>query len=285
VICASRLAALRRSHRIRAMNACRAALASIWMLWAVSPAFPAVPDTVFIEELTWTELRDRIASGATTVLVPIGGTEQNGPHMVLGKHNARARLLAEKIARALGNALVAPVIAYTPEGSVDPPSGHMRFPGTITIPAPTFEQLLESAARSFRASGFRDIVLLGDHGGYQSSDAAVAAKLDREWKATQVRVHALSEYYAAATSDYARRLESRGFTAAEVGSHAGLADTSLAMAVDPRLVRAEALDRAHDAKAGVYGDARRASAELGAAAVDDIVTRSVTAIRRATARP
>ena len=98
-------------------------------------------------------------------------------------------------------------------------------------------------------------------------------------------MHALAEYYAAATSDYARRLESRGFSAAEIGSHAGLADTSLALAVDPRLVRAEALDKAHDAKAGVYGDPRRASAELGAGAVDDIVARSVTAIRHATARP
>jgi len=267
------------------MKSCRTALASIWMLWAVSPAFSAVPDTVFIEELTWTELRDKIASGATTVLVPIGGTEQNGPHMVLGKHNTRARLLAEKIARRLGNALVAPVVAYVPEGSADPPGGHMRFPGTITIPVATFEQLLESAARSFRASGFRDIVLLGDHGGYQSSDAAVAAKLDREWKGTKVRVHALTEYYAAASDDYAHRLESRGFSTAEVGSHAGLADTSLAMAVDPRLVRADALGKAHDPNTGVHGDARRASAALGAAAVDDIVARSVSAIKRATARP
>jgi len=92
--------------------------------------------SVYVEELTSTELAARVRAGATTVLVPIGGTEQNGAHMALGKHNARARALAGRIASALGNALVAPVIAYVPEGRTDPPSAHMRFPGTITITGP-----------------------------------------------------------------------------------------------------------------------------------------------------
>src|SRR5689334_17941763 len=105
-------------------------------------------DTVFLEELTWTELRDLIRSGMTTIIVPIGGTEQNGPHMALGKHNQRVRYLAEKIARALGDALVAPVIAYVPEGAVSPPTAHMRFPGTITVPEEVFDRTLEYAARS-----------------------------------------------------------------------------------------------------------------------------------------
>ena len=77
-------------------------------------------------------MRDQIVAGKTTVIVPIGGTEQNGPHMVLGKHNVRVKALAGKIAQALGNALVAPVVAYVPEGSIEPPTAHMRFPGTIT---------------------------------------------------------------------------------------------------------------------------------------------------------
>ena len=110
--------------------------------------------TVFLEELTWTELRDLIQSGKTTIIVPIGGTEQNGTHMALGKHNLRVRYLSEKIAGALGNALVAPVIAYVPEGALEPPTGHMRFPGTITVPEEAFEKILEYAARSFKAAGF-----------------------------------------------------------------------------------------------------------------------------------
>ncbi len=151
-------------------------------------AWGQAPSPVFVDDLTWPELKRDIAAGKTTILVPIGGTEQNGPHMALGKHNARARVLAEKIARELGNALVAPVVSYVPEGSIDPPSAHMRFPGTITIPDKTFQQILESAARSFKLHGFRDIVFLGDHGGYQKDEQVVADRLNREWAATSVRV-------------------------------------------------------------------------------------------------
>ena len=90
--------------------------------------------SIFLDDLTWTELRDEIATGKTTIIVPIGGTEQSGPAMALGKHNRRVKLLSERIAVSLGNAIVAPVIAYVPEGNLSPPSGHMRFPGTISVP-------------------------------------------------------------------------------------------------------------------------------------------------------
>ena len=134
------------------------------------------PDTVFLEELTWTEVRDAIRAGKTTIIIPAGGTEQNGPHMALGKHNARVKVLSERIARGLGDALVAPVIAYVPEGAIAPPTGHMRYPGTITAPDDAFQKVLESAARSFRAHGFRHIVLLGDHGSTQAGQRAMAAE-------------------------------------------------------------------------------------------------------------
>jgi creatinine amidohydrolase/Fe(II)-dependent formamide hydrolase-like protein len=243
-------------------------------------------NSVFIDELTSPELAALVRAGRTTALVPIGGTEQSGPHIVLGKHNVRARVLSGKIAVALGNALVAPVIAYVPEGGIDPPSAHMRFPGTLTIPEKTFESVLEYAARSLRASGFRDIVFLGDHGGYQRSEQAVAARLGREWKNTPARVHALTEYYRAAEIEYASALKARGHADAEIGTHAGLADTSLALAVDPALVRTGELaaGRNLDAAHGVYGDPRGASAELGRIGVDLIVQRSVDAIRRAIPR-
>ena len=241
-------------------------------------------NTVLLEELTWTELRDQIHSGKTTILVPIGGTEQNGPHMVLGKHNVRVKLLSEAIARGLGNALVAPVVAYVAEGSMNPPSGHMRFPGTITLPDAAFAQLLDSAARSFKAHGFKDIVFLGDHSGYQSTEKAVADKLDREWAMTPVRVHAIVEYYRLSENDYAQVLKRRGYSEQEIGTHAGLADTSLALAVDPRLVRMESMQAAPEAAAGVHGDPRRSSAALGQVGVDLIVARTIDAINAATAR-
>ena len=239
--------------------------------------------SVFLEELTSTELQSQVRAGKTTVLVPIGGTEQNGPHMVLGKHNVRVKALCERIATALGNTLVAPVLAYVPEGSIDPPTSHMRFAGTLTIPQATFESILESTARSLRASGFRDIVFVGDHGGYRRSLQAVAARLGREWKNTPARVHALPEYYWAFETEYAAALKARGHADAAIGTHAGLADTSLALAVDPALVRTGELAAGHnlDAAHGVYGDPRGASAELGRIGVDLIVQRSVDAIRRA----
>ncbi|MES2877029.1 MAG: creatininase family protein, partial [Pseudomonadota bacterium] len=134
------------------------------VFYALQPAQAAGSQNNQIEELTWTEVRDRVATGSTTILIPIGGTEQNGPHMVLGKHNVRVRLLAGEIAKQLGNALVAPVIAYVPEGAIHPPAAHMRFPGTISITEATFEALLDSTARSFKQHGFRDVVFLGDHG-------------------------------------------------------------------------------------------------------------------------
>jgi creatinine amidohydrolase len=243
-----------------------------------------VPVTVFLDELTWTELRNLIRDGKTTIIVPIGGTEQNGPHMVLGKHNVRVKALSEKIARALGNALVAPVVAYVPEGTIQPATAHMRFPGTITVSNVTFEQVLESAARSFKAHGFRDVVFLGDHGGYQSSEKAVADRLDREWRNTPVRVHAVTEYYLAAESNFPKELRSRGYTDAEIGTHAGLADTSLALAIDPRLIRTDQLPSKPDAASGVHGDPRRASADLGQLGVDAIVAQTVAAINIATAR-
>jgi creatinine amidohydrolase len=218
--------------------------------------------------------------------VPIGGTEQNGPHMVLGKHNVRAKVLAGKIARELGDALVAPVIAYVPEGSVNPPTGHMRYPGTITVPADVYRKVLESAARSFRLAGFRNIVFLGDHGDYQKDNEIVARQLDREWAGTPVRVYAIVEYYRAATDGFAKILKARGFGDAEIGLHAGLADTSLALAVDPGLVRSEQQQSAPGASApsGVSGDPRRATAELGKPGIDAIVIQSVAAIRAAVAR-
>jgi creatinine amidohydrolase len=260
-------------------------LAALLLLGAGSTAHAQAPATVFLEELTSPELRAQIRAGKSTLIVPIGGTEQNGPHMALGKHNVRAKALAEKIAIALGNAIVAPVIAYVPEGAVNPPTGHMRYPGTITVPADTYRKMLESAARSFKLAGFRDIVLLGDSGDYQKDNQSVAQQLNREWSASNVRVHAVGEYYRVPTVWFMETLKSHGYSEAEIGIHAGLADTSLMLAIDPRMVRSELMQPAPGQKTlpGVTGDPRRASAELGKLAVDAIVIQTVAAIRAAVA--
>lgn len=266
----------------------RAVLLGMWlalMYIAGAPAHAAGPaSSAYLEDLTWTELRDRIAAGATTVLVPIGGTEQSGPQMALGKHNQRVKVIAGRIAQKLGNAVVAPTIAYVPEGAVEPPAGHMRFAGTISISEAAFEALLEGAARSFRQHGFREIVLLGDHGGYQKSLERVAAKLNREWAARPgAKVIALVDYYRVSQIDFVEALKARGFSVDEIGTHAGLADTALMLAIDPAMVRADALATAAKAgpREGVHGDPRRATAELGQIGIALQVERSVQVIRDA----
>ena len=253
---------------------------------AAASAAPAAPvRSVQLEDLTWTELRDAIAAGTTTVLVPVGGTEQSGPHIALGKHNVRARVLSAEIARRLGNAVVAPVIAYVPEGNVSPPTSHMRFTGTITVPESTFESLLASTAASLRQHGFRDVVFLGDHGGYQRSLQRVADTLNRQWKADpRCRAHALLAYYDATQKAYVDALRRKGHSDAEIGEHAGLADTSLMMAVDKSLVLPEQFAAAAKGgrALGVNGDPTHSSAELGRLGVDAVIETSVNAIRAAT---
>jgi len=257
----------------------------ILALLCCAPAAQAAAPSVFLEDFTWTELRDAVQSGTTTVIVPIGGTEQNGPHMALGKHNLRARLLAGRIATTLGNTVVAPVIAYVPEGGIAPPTAHMRFAGTITVPDEAFRATLASAARSFRQHGFRDVVFIGEHGGYQTQLKAVADGLNRDWAGTPARAHYIAAYYRAAQADYAAALQARGITAAQFGSHAGAGDTSLLLALEPAMVRMDQLPRAarEGLAVGVAGDPRPATAALGQIGVELIVAQSVAAIRSALA--
>ena len=259
-------------------------LAVAGLPWAV-PAH-AAPPGVFLEELTWTEVRDALKAGTTTIILPVGGTEQSGPQIALGKHNVRARVLAGRIAAQLGDTLVAPVLAYVPEGSISPPGGHMRYPGTISIPEAAFKATLEGAARSFRQAGFTHIVLIGDHGGYQAELRDVAAALNREWAKASggppARAHFIATYYKVTETLYVQALRARGLSEAAIGSHAGLADTSLTMAIDPALVRTDRLETSPGGSAtGVSGDPRGSSAALGQLGVDEIVAQTVAAIRKA----
>ena len=211
---------------------CTVSLAS-----AQTPSLPQ-PGSVFLEELTWIEVRDAIAAGKTTVIIPTGGTEQNGPHIVLGKHNYLVKHKAGEIATRLGNALVAPVVAYVPEGDVNPPTGHMRYAGTITTPQDVFVKVLEYAARSFKQHGFLDVVLIGDSGGNQEGQRLVAAALNKEWAPTPARVHHITAYYPGRGDDW---VVSQGVSAEDVGSHAGTHDTASLMYINPSMLRFDKL--------------------------------------------
>ena len=243
---------------------------------------------LYLEAMTSPEVRDAVKAGSTTIIIPIGGTEQNGPHMTLGKHNVRVHALAGRIAAELKNTLVAPVLAYVPEGSISPPAAHMRFAGTISISDETFRSLLDSAARSFAQHGFTDIVFIGDHGSYQSQLATLADGLNKRWKATPTRAHFIADYYRTSVAPYAKILREKGLTDTQIGLHAGTADTSLMLAVDPDQVRVNRINDAAEAKHGgpangVSGDPRAATAALGQLGVDAMVAASVSEIRKALA--
>jgi creatinine amidohydrolase/Fe(II)-dependent formamide hydrolase-like protein len=195
----------------------------------------AAHDTVFLEEMTWMEVRDRRNAGQTTVLVPTGGIEDNGPYLATGKHDYIVRAVSEAIARRLGNALVAPVVPFVPEGSFDPPTGHMKYPGTISVSEDTYERLLTDICTSLRCHGFAHIILLGDSGGNQQGMKAVAARLDRQWAGTGIHVHFIPQYY-----DYegiSRWLRGQGIVERDEGLHDDFVVTAQLMAIDPATVR------------------------------------------------
>lgn len=228
--------------------------------------------SVFLEELTWTEVRDFLDQGGTSIILPTGGTEQNGPHMALGKHNARAKYMAERIALELGDALVAPTIAYVPEGNIDPPDDWMTYPGTISLPEETYSRLLEYACRSFQQHGFTDIILIGESGGNQQGMKMVSEALNEVWKNTATRVHFISDYYNTPYQQVTDSLMASGIPQEVLGFHAGVVDVSFLLAVDPSMIRKidpETMDWSAEKKTamGFSGKPEKAREEIGQAMI------------------
>ena len=147
-------------------------------------------DSIWIEELTWMEVRDEIATGKTVGIIAAGGIEQNGPYLAGGKHNYVLEAMCAAIAHELGNALCAPIIRYVPQG--DP--RNVPYPGTLSVREETFRMVLEDVANSLKSQGFTDIVLIGDSGGNQNGMDATAIKLNRHWDGA-ARAYYIGEYY------------------------------------------------------------------------------------------
>ncbi len=210
---------------------------------------PIAPlNSVWIEELTWIEVRDAMAAGKTTAIVPTGGIEQNGPYVALGKHNYVLEGACDAIARMLGDALCAPIVKLVPEGGFEPKTGHMRYPGTLTVRDETFRMMLEDVGRSLHAHGFEHIVYIGDSGGNQAGMAAVAAALNERWGET--KAHHVAGYYD--NAGVVARMNELGV---EEGPSDGYHDsywlTAMQMTVDPSTVRYD--ERVAAGKASVNG--------------------------------
>jgi creatinine amidohydrolase len=251
---------------------------AVLALALLSTGAAAAPPSVFIEDLTWPEVRDAIAGGAQTAIYYAGSTEQNGPHLAIGKHTFVARHVAERIALRLGDALVYPVLPFAPTGDAAAKTGHMRFPGSVTLSDDTYARVAREVAASARAAGFAHIVLMGDHGGGQKSLEQIAAALDRLWAPHGTRVHYVPDVYYASGQRVRGYLAERGL---QPGEHAGVHDTSEVMAIDRsgRWLRKDQLEAGNGGN-GVEGDPRQSSADLGRRFIEFKVEAAVAQIRR-----
>jgi creatinine amidohydrolase len=225
------------------------------------PLTQPLPNTLQLADMTWVEVRSAIGRGYTRVIVPSGGIEQNGPHMVLGKHDYIVGWSANEMARQLGQTLVAPVIPYVPEGDYNPPTGHLRFPGTVGVSEQAFGLMLEGIARSLKAGGFKTICFIADHAGSLKPQSEVAKRLNEEWNAEGVRVLDVSDFYADAAE--IAFLKSLGETEEAIGQHAGIADTSELMSVRPAGVDLARIPLFATEPTGASGNPAKSTIERG----------------------
>jgi creatinine amidohydrolase len=240
------------------------------------------PDTVWIEEMTWMDVRDALKAGKTTVIIPTGGIEPNGPWLVTGKHNYVLRTNCDVIARKLGNALCAPIVELVPEGRIDPPSGHMRSPGTISLREETYQAMLTDVAHSLKMHGFQNIIFIGDSGGNQAGQKAVAEKLTAQWSGSPVVAH-IPEYYTAppGTPNVLRQLGVVKEGQPDDGLHDSPGITLNMMLTDPKSVRWDERVKAGKATINGVSIADKAQAlEWAKKIVEARATRTVDLIKK-----
>ena len=251
------------------------------LILAAVPAF-AQTRSVFTEDLTWYELRDAMAAGKTTAIVFAGGIEQNGPHMALIKHNVIARYAAGKIAEQLGNALVYPIVPFSPAGDMVEKTGHSRFVGTVSLSSEVYLGLMRQVALSALSGGFKNVVIMGDHGQGQSELKLAAESLDAEWRGKGSHVYYVA--FTKATQQTNAYLAERKIPG---GGHAGVAETSQLLFLDSgKGIRKDKLTVAKgqpEPSTGINGDPSPATAEMGKVFLDFKVADAAEQIRKAIA--
>ena len=239
---------------------------------------PQAVTTLEMKDMTSEDVAGVIKGGATTVIVPTGGIEQNGPHMVLAKHDYIAGHAARQIAGQLGRTVVAPIVSFVPEGNFEPASGNMLYAGTIGISEAAFAGVLEGIATSLKMAGFKLICFVGDHGQSQAVQKAVAERLSKAWSQAGVRVVHVDAYYDDTAQN--RRLLAEGHSEKSIGFHAGLIDTAELLAVHPAGV-----DLTRDRKGSLFditgasGEPSRATPELGRVLIEMRIKAAIAQIR------
>lgn len=270
-------------------------LAVLVAVWAQQKPDPVAPDpngrrpieardALFLDEMTWMEVRDAMKAGKDTAIVAAGGIEQNGPYVVTGKHNVVLRATTQAIARKLGNALIAPIVGFAPEGDYDPPTDHMKYPGTIGVTEETFRRLLTDVCLSLKTHGFRTILLIGDHGMDQDGLEQVAADLSKAWAGGKTRILYVPEYYDG-DGDVAQWLAGQGLKEVDEGLHDDFMMEAQMMTVDPAAVRMKERIAAGCFRInGIALAPAEKTIEWGRRIVEYRADRTVTAIRKALER-
>lgn len=243
---------------------------------------------VLIERMTWTDVRDAIAAGKRTVIVPIGAMEQHGPHMAIGTDTYLGYEIATRLARTLGNALVAPAI------TIGYSVGHLPMAGTVSISEETLAAVIREVVESLIRHGFEDVVLLSSHGGNYGALNLAVPSLRRDYP--QVRIHSRMDFESGLRAREAL-LQELGLDPAKVGVHAGQGETSMMLACHPELVDMSQAFEGFTGDAsirwrskvpppmtemsptGILGDARGATAELGERFLEYSVAEWVRAVR------
>ena len=238
-------------------------------------------DTVWLEEMTWMDVRDAMKAGKTTIIISTGGIEPNGPWLALGKHNYVLTANCDAIARKLGNALCAPIVKFVPEGNYETRSGHMATLGTISLTEEVYAGLLTDIVRSFKAHGFENIIMIGDSGGNGRGMGNVAKTLTAEWGGKPLVAHIPQHYTYSVVSD---EMTKRGLV--KEGQSDGLHDDPIIsmnmFAADPKSIRYD--ERLKAKKATINGvdlSDRKKTAEIAKAIVDFRSTYTADAIKKA----
>jgi creatinine amidohydrolase len=274
-------------------------LVSLVFIALLGPALAAQRNSLFIEDMTWTQVRDAISAGKTTAIYYAASIEQNGPGMALGKHVFVAHYLSQKIAAQLGNALVYPTMPFAPTGdwgltnpgTIDPAkkTGHMRYAGSVSLSEETFGAVAHDVALSAIAAGFKNVVLMCDHGGKaQSQLDQVAKAMNMEWGPKGIHVYYIPDLYFKEKEVMKEQLQKLGIPE---DKHAGTDDTSELEYID-KMVNGNSSKWVHTNKlvkgregdgSGVDGDQTKATLALGKLFTDAKVSFAVNQIKESIA--